>query len=66
MTEKDLNESFLKYCEKIKKAKDLSNEREIKNLTHFDSLFETMFFSPSEIDENGLILRLGFVNKILE
>ena len=26
MTEKDLNESFLKYCEKIKKAKELDNE----------------------------------------
>ena len=28
MTEKDLNESFLKYCEKIKKAKDLDLDNE--------------------------------------
>lgn len=45
-------------------TKDLDANRDVRNLTHFDNLFETMFFKPSEIDENGLILRLGFVNKI--
>lgn len=47
-------------------TKDLTNERQIKDLKHFDNLFDGMLFTPSEIDENGLILRLGFVNKILE
>jgi hypothetical protein len=45
---------------------DLSRERQIKNLDTFDNLFESCFYTKKEIDENGLILRFGFLNKLID
>jgi hypothetical protein len=44
----------------------LDRDRQIKNLTEFDSLFVDILYGQSKIDEDGLILRLEFVNKILQ
>lgn len=45
---------------------DLSYDREIKDYKDFDEIITRVLYYESAVDENGLILRLGFVNKILE
>jgi len=47
-------------------SKDLGRERQIKDLKEFDNLFESILYSESNINEGGLLDRLGFLNKLLE
>jgi hypothetical protein len=45
-------------------TKEIDDEREILNLTDYDELFERMLYSPSLIDEEGLMKRLSFINRL--
>jgi len=45
-------------------SKDLSEGRDISNLTHFDNIFDTILYGKSKIDEEGLVKRLEFVKLI--
>ena len=47
-------------------TKELNTQREVVNFTDFDSVFESMLYGKSEIDEFGLAKRLDFVSKLME
>jgi hypothetical protein len=45
---------------------EVMEENDIENFDEFDSMFDSMLFSETSVDESGIIKRLNFVMKILE
>ena len=62
-------DSFVDYIQRKNIDPELTKDmeaREITNYDEFDSLFESMLYSETVVDEKGIIKRLNFVMKILE
>jgi hypothetical protein len=62
-------ESFVDYIHRkdidAALTRDINFEREIKDYTDFDDIISSVLYYQSSIDENGLLLRLSFVEKML-